>query len=198
MPGMERSETRAELIRVGGALIARQGYNNTGINAVLTEAGVPKGSFYYYFANKEDFGLAVIEGLDVEHAARLDSVLGDELTPPLQRIRNYFDAGLADMVEHDYCRGCPIGNLGQELAGQNETFRSRLDAVFSGWKQRFVTCLEAAREAGEIAADSDVEALAEFLLAGWEGATLRAKVTRSTEPMAAFAQTFLDRVLRST
>ena len=52
-----------------------------------------------------------------------------QLTPPLQRIRNYFDAGLADMVEHDYCRGCPIGNLGQELAGQNETFRSRLDAA---------------------------------------------------------------------
>jgi TetR/AcrR family transcriptional repressor of nem operon len=192
---MTRTETRKELIRAGCEIIACQGFNSTGINAVLAAAGVPKGSFYYYFANKEDFGLAVIDDFEAEHSARLDSLLKDEAVAPLQRIRNYFQAGLEDMVAYDYGRGCPIGNLGQELAAQNEVFRTRLDQAFARWRKRFADCLEAARVAGEIDAETDVERLAEFLLASWEGATLRAKVTRSTAPMQAFVDLFFRRVL---
>jgi len=193
---MTRTQTRQELIRVGGEIIARQGFNSTGINAVLSKTGIPKGSFYYYFANKEDFGLAVIEAFEAEHSARLDQLLTDQSVAPLQRIRNYCDAGLQDMQTYDFGRGCPIGNLGQELASQNEVFRMRLDEVFNGWQICFARCLEQARDAGELSANSDCERLAEFLLASWEGATLRAKVTRSLAPMEAFVDIFFERVLR--
>lgn len=192
---MTRTETRQALIRAGSEIIARQGFNNTGVSAVLSAAGVPKGSFYYYFSSKEDFGLAVIDDFDAEYDARLDNLLNDTTVAPLQRFRNYFDAGLADMVRHDYGRGCLIGNLSQELAAQNEVFRDRLDTVFSRWTQHFVRCLEQARAANEIGPDQDVEQLAETLLNGWEGAILRAKVARSTAPMTVFADLFFSRML---
>lgn len=192
---MTRTETRQALIRAGSEIIARQGFNNTGVSAVLSAAGVPKGSFYYYFSSKEDFGLAVIDDFDAEYDARLENLLNDTTVAPLQRIRNYFDAGLADMVRYDYGRGCLIGNLSQELAAQKEVFRDRLDTVFSRWTQRFVHCLEQARAANEIDPDQDVEQLAEILLNGWEGAILRAKVARSTTPMTAFADMFFSRML---
>jgi TetR/AcrR family transcriptional repressor of nem operon len=194
---MTRSETRAELIRIGSEIIVRQGYNNTGINAVLTAAGVPKGSFYYYFSNKEDFGLAVIDDFAAHYMSRLDAVLGDRDVSPMQRIRNYFEAGMEEVAANEFGGGCLIGNLGQELAGQSEVFRSRLDQVFRSWKQRFVQVLTEARDAGELTCDADPEQLAEFLLSGWEGAILRAKVTRSVEPMRAFVDLFLDRVLKA-
>lgn len=192
------NETRAELIRVGGDIIAQRGFNSTGINAVLKEAGVPKGSFYYYFASKEDFGLAVIDGFAAEYDAQLDRTLGNRELKPLERIRQYLDMGITDMQSCDYCRGCLIGNLGQELAGQNESFRLRLDRIFSDWRSRFAECLAEARERGDIDAKADPQSLAQLLQMGWQGATLSSKVSKSVEPMTQFATMFFEQVLGLT
>ncbi|MEX0614578.1 MAG: TetR/AcrR family transcriptional regulator, partial [Methylophaga sp.] len=65
---MTRTETRKLLIDTGTRVIGNQGFNPTGLNTVLQTAGVPKGSFYYYFASKEDFGLAIIDETATEYA----------------------------------------------------------------------------------------------------------------------------------
>ncbi|HAD31407.1 TetR family transcriptional regulator C-terminal domain-containing protein, partial [Methylophaga sp. UBA3595] len=92
-------------------------------------------------------------------------------------------------------RGCLIGTLGQELSSQNETFRVRLDQVFEGWKQQFGLCIQAAIDCGELSEDTDIEQLSEFLLSGWQGAILRAKMHSSISPLQAFIDTTFDRVL---
>jgi TetR/AcrR family transcriptional repressor of nem operon len=197
IPTRSGSETRAHLIRVGSEIIAYRGFNSTGINAVLKEAGVPKGSFYYYFASKEDFGLAVIEDFAGEYDQRLDRTLGNEALAPLDRIRQYMELGIMDMEACDHSRGCLIGNLGQELAGQNESFRVRVEGIFARWQHRFTVCLAEAQSAGVISKQADAALLAEFLLAGWQGATLRAKVNKSVAPMRHYAEVFFDQVLRA-
>ena len=55
------SNTREEIIRKGAELIHAQGYKATGIQQILDVAGIPKGSFYFYFKSKDDFGCAVID-----------------------------------------------------------------------------------------------------------------------------------------
>src|SRR4051812_6995061 len=52
--------SKDKLVETAAALIYRQGWNATGINQILTEAAVPKGSFYYYFESKEDLGVAIV------------------------------------------------------------------------------------------------------------------------------------------
>src|SRR5438132_4961652 len=52
--------TKAALVDAGLHLMLEKGYHHMGIQDVLQAAGVPKGSFYYYFPSKEAFGLAVI------------------------------------------------------------------------------------------------------------------------------------------
>lgn len=177
-------------------MIARGGFNATGLNAILSAAKVPKGSFYHYFSSKEDFGLAVIDDFAAAYTRRLDQTLGDTTAPPLRRIRNYFTAAVDDMRACDHDRGCLAGNLGQELAGQSETFRLRLEEIFEDWAKRFSACFEEARRRGDIAADSDPDSLTELLLSGWQGATLRAKVRKSSAPMVAFADLFFTQILK--
>ena len=41
-----KATTKAALVDAGTQLILEQGYHQTGIQDVLQEAGVPKGSFY--------------------------------------------------------------------------------------------------------------------------------------------------------
>lgn len=193
---MEKKDTRAEIIAIGTELISLQGYNATGIDAVLRRAGVPKGSFYHYFGSKEEFGLAVIDHFAERYEKRLDTFLNDEEVTPLNRIRNYLEYGLTRFTQNRCSKGCLIGNLGQELADQNERFRSRLDEIFRSWKERFATCLREAQKAGELARDLDAVLIAGFILSGWEGAVLRAKVMKSPQPMGDFIETIFSTVMK--
>jgi AcrR family transcriptional regulator len=53
--------TRALLVEVATRLFAARGYDDTSIEAVLTESGVSRGSLYYHFPGKDALFLAVLE-----------------------------------------------------------------------------------------------------------------------------------------
>ena len=191
---MKRTNKRNELIRVGKEIVVQQGFKAASLNEILTTAGVPKGSFYYYFSSKEDFGLAIVDRCADEYRDRIKTTLTDERYSPLTRLRNYFEFKIADMEACNFTDGCLIGNLAQELSAQNELFRDRLNGVFAEWERYFALCLQAAYEAKEINSDRHVE-LAKFVLSSWEGAILQAKVTKSVLPMKTFVDVLFDRVL---
>lgn len=117
---MTSTDTRTHIIHTGADLIGHKGFGATGINAVLTAAGVPKGSFYHYFSSKNDFGLAVIDTFAEEYDAKLDRILNDTSRSCVDRLRAYFDTGFETMTSCEYTRGCLIGNLGQELADRTK------------------------------------------------------------------------------
>ena len=192
---MKRANKRQELIQVGSEIIIRQGFNAASINEILTTAGVPKGSFYYYFSSKEDFGLAIIEDFAHKYLQKLKNTLEDTQFSPLTRLHNLFELKIADMGSCQCTDGCLIGNLAQELSAQNELFRDRLNQVFVNWEECFRQCLQAAYEAGEISEDSQIDDLAKFILSSWEGAILQAKVTKSLLPMQTFVKILFEQVL---
>jgi TetR/AcrR family transcriptional repressor of nem operon len=193
---MHKKDTRSEIIRIGTELIARHGYNATGIEMVLKEAEVPKGSFYHYFKSKEEFGLAVMDLFADRYSQRMTALLQDSSLPPLARLRSLLEGSLERLSRNQCSKGCLIGNLGQEMADQNERFRARLDEIFSGWQQLFADNLREAQQSGALRADSDCNALASFILSGWEGAILHAKVTKSPKPLQEFITVLFTATLR--
>lgn len=192
---MKRIDKRSELIRVGKEIIVQRGYNAASLNDILTTASVPKGSFYYYFSSKEDFGLAIIDDFALQYQVKLKQLVEDGRFSPLTKLRNFFESKIVDMQARHCNDGCLIGNLAQELSAQNELFRSRLNQVFAEWEEYFLKCLQAAYEAGEISQDSNLDNLARFILSSWEGAILQAKVMKSVIPMQTFVKVLFERVL---
>jgi len=194
---MSRSDTKTALLKAGTCIIREKGYNHTGIKEVLQSTGVPKGSFYHYFDSKEDFGLQIIENEAIAHDQFLEQYLGNEALTPLTRLRCYFEAKCEEFGSLQCREGCLLGNLGQELADQNEIFRSRLQEIFARWRQRFAECLKQAQEAGEISSSFDVRELAEYCLSSWEGAILQMKITKSVVPLKAFMNITFGYVFKS-
>jgi TetR/AcrR family transcriptional regulator, transcriptional repressor for nem operon len=190
---MKRTDKRNQLIQVGKQIIVQQGFKAASLNDILTTAGVPKGSFYYYFASKEDFGLAIID--DFAQKNDLKYLLEDQQFSPLTRLRNFFDLKIAEMENCQCTDGCLIGNLAQELSAQNELFRDRLKRVFADWEKSFAQCLKEAYETGEIAGDKNFVDLARFMVSSWEGAVLQAKVTKSVLPMEIFVKILFQQIL---
>jgi TetR/AcrR family transcriptional repressor of nem operon len=194
---MSKETTKTALLEAGRRVFLERGYNHAGIEAILQAAGVPKGSFYYYFDSKEDFGLQVLNQFTERFDAELDRYLNDETLAPLERLRRLGESACA-RLESQQCRnGCLVGNLSQEMAAQSEVFRARLDEVFRGWSTRFAACLRDAQRAGDIPDHLDVHELAEFWLMGWQGAVLRAKTIRNTAPLRTFLNVMFGFVLQS-
>lgn len=146
---MSSTETKKQIIKAGMGIIARQGFNATGIDAILKQANVPKGSFYYYFSSKQDFGLQVLDHFAEGSDRIFASYLTDDRYTPLTRLRNCTES-LVDRFEKNNCSiGCLAANLGQELADQSEDFRLKLADTFRSWMAHFERCLAEAREVGE-------------------------------------------------
>ena len=184
------TDTRELILRAGIAVLTEKGFSATGIDEILGQAAVPKGSFYHYFGSKEDFGLELIQRYGDFFARKLDRHLRNPALSPLGRLHAFVDDAKAGMARFDYRRGCLIGNLGQEMGTLPETFRARLQETFEDWQRRLAACLIEAQEAGELSRAVDAGQLAAFFWIGWEGAVLRAKLERSAAPLELFTAFF--------
>ena len=192
----EHADTREVLLRCGMQVLTEQGFAVTGIDAVLKQVGVPKGSFYHYFDSKEAFGQAVLQRYAEYFARKLDRWLLNEAELPLQRLRSFVEDAKAGMSKYQFRRGCLVGNLGQEVVVLPESFRNELEAVLLNWQQCLATCLQQAVSQGQIAPDSDCEALAAFFWIGWEGAVLRARLVQDVRPLDVFTDGFIAGITR--
>lgn len=192
-----RGDTRSAIIWCGTELLTERGFQITGIDEILSIVGVPKGSFYYYFKSKREFGVAVVDNYVEFYAQKMSLLFDNPERTPLQRLQDFVDDGKLGMAKYDFKRGCLIGNMGQELAALNDEFRERLEQVMQTWEARVTALFQLARENGEIAEHHDPKSLSQFFWIGWEGAILRSKLTRSCVPLDRFAQIFFGKVLRS-
>ncbi len=183
---MTKQETKMRILEQGASLIHAKGFHNTGIQEILQAADVPKGSFYFYFKNKEDFGLEVIEYFSQYMGARMGECFNTPDTRGLAQLKNFFDALLVFFEEAECRLGCPIGNMTQELGDISPRFRQRLEKSLSGLQAGIAECLESARKRNEIPSSLDVEEMAHFIVNSWEGAVLRMKAVKSVEPLVVF------------
>lgn len=182
----EFDDTREALIRSGLEVITETGYLSAGIDAVIKNIAVPKGSFYHYFKSKQDFGMAVLTAYGSFFAHKLDKFLLRAEVSPLQRIGAFVTHAGEGMAKFEFRRGCLVGNLLQESPLLPEDFSQKLKSILGEWEGRVATCLEEARQAGDIASDMPPAQLAQIFWSGWEGAVMRAKLYRLAEPLDQF------------
>lgn len=182
-------------MRHGVELLTGRGSAAVGLDELLRGAGVPKGSFYHYFANKEAFVAASVDAY-AEYFARkvrhhLHDLPGtDDRRTADERIAAFVADACEGVRRHDFTRGCLVGTVGQESQTLSEPLRARLEQVLREWELLVAECLRAGVARGELRADLDCDALAHAFWTGWEGAVLRARLARSTGPMTAFHALF--------
>ena len=192
--GKRDTNKREDLLRIGVAMFTEKGFHNTPIDEIVAAAGVPKGSFAYYFGSKDAYTIAVIEKYAEYFNAKLDRVLSDDSIAPIDRIKAFMDEAAAGMERFEFRRGCLVGNLGQELAALDETFRQTLLRTLRGWQHRVQVCLELAQQLGDLSDRADPEGLARMFWYAWEGAVLGAKLEKSRAPLDSVCEAFIGQL----
>ncbi|MFX5693019.1 TetR family transcriptional regulator C-terminal domain-containing protein, partial [Acinetobacter baumannii] len=79
---------------------------------------------------------------------------------------------------------------------QSEVLRKELVVVMRKWRDMFAACIESGQNNGEITKKHSAVDLAELFLSGWNGAILRMKTLKSTEPLEVFVSLMVDDMLK--
>jgi len=162
--------------------MAGKGFSAVGLNEILKDAGVPKGSFYHYFGSKEAFGVAMLERYFDDYLADLDRTLSQSGLNMAQRLMNYWQIWQESQSFSD-CQGkCLAVTLGAEVADLSDTMRVTLQSGTSGIISRLAQALETGMTEGSLVIDDKPRTVAESLYQLWLGASVMVKIVRHTGP----------------
>jgi TetR/AcrR family transcriptional repressor of nem operon len=172
------SDARPKILRAGQDLLAQRGYTALGVAEICSAAGVPKGSFYYFFDSKQALAEAVIEEHWAGQHAEWAALLGSD-KPPLERLRDLFDATTevqrTAQKDTGAVTGCLFGNLALELSAKDEAIQHRLQEIFEQQITMVTAVVDQAQREGTIAV-ADTREAARSLVAQLEGMVLFAKL----------------------
>ncbi|MDR5828204.1 TetR/AcrR family transcriptional regulator [Caballeronia sp. LP006] len=198
MPTANTSETvdvRENIITVGQRLIGAKGFSAVGLNEILTEAGVPKGSFYHYFGSKDAFGVALLERYFEDYLNDLDQTLAQPGLSMAQRLTNYWSIWQETQSFFD-CQGkCLAVKLGAEVADMSEAMRATLKRGTAGIVSRLASAIEIGVAEGSLSIEGDPQSVAQSLYQLWLGASIMVKIVRNTQPFEV-ATTTTQQILR--
>lgn len=179
---LHSNEIRDHILATGQRIMAAKGFSAVGLNEILKDAGVPKGSFYHYFSSKEAFGADILAHYFDDYLAELDSTLSLPGLNMAQRLMKYWQVWRESQSFSD-CQGrCLAVKLGAEVADLSDSMRLTLKSGTSGIISRLAYALESGIAEGSLVIDDEPGKVAEGLYQLWLGASVMVKIVRTTEP----------------
>jgi TetR/AcrR family transcriptional repressor of nem operon len=174
---------RIKLLEQGVSMLTNQGYHGTGLQEMLDEVKVPKGSFYAYFGSKEAFCVEVIQHYIEPVIQQLKGNLQDPTLNGLSAINKHLDTLIEMYKAKQFIGGCLLGNLIGELGNSNDAIRIALQDAMQRYQCLFTQAFAEAQQDGLVCDDFSAEQMASLLVNSWQGALLRMQIEQSAEPL---------------
>lgn len=188
---------REELLQSGIDLMYDKGFNGTSVKDVVDAAGVPKGSFYFYFDSKEDFALAAMDKYLQDTNATLLKALMNTDKSAKERLYDFYDLRIRQNIEQMDCtRGCFVNNMASEMANNSEIMRKRVLEMFERTVDSLADLIAEGQRAGNLETTEDAHLLAGALEDAWKGALITMKSCRCPNPLHNFRTIILTNLLR--
>lgn len=181
--------TRERILSAATELVGAHGVAGTSMDDVREHAHVSKSQLYLYFPSREELLRAVAHrtSRDVmdgqaEVLAAFDSIAG---------LRRYLEEIVALQVQRHAVGGCPIGSLAGQLADHDEPARLALADGLGEWEDGLRRGLAAMAARGELAPETDQDALATQILGLLQGGLVLTQVRRDPGQMRVAADGIL-------
>lgn len=138
-PPDHKPKTHARIVRVASRLFREAGFQATGVDRLMSAAGLTRGGFYAHFRDKTQLLVESLElVLDESRANLLERGLGELEGEAWARAaaKRYLSPGHRSAPGD----GCPVPALGAEVAraprSVQRAFAARLDGILTGMAAR--------------------------------------------------------------
>lgn len=184
------SPAKERLLDAAQRLMLAKGFAATTVDEICAAAGLTKGSFFHYFAGKDELGEAVLDRFVAGRAQAMQAGPFTRRRDPLRRVYGYLDFIGAMARRPGAPSGCLLGNFAQELSDTHPKIRARCAQHFARWTARFKRDLDEAKATHAPRAAIDTEGLAEHFIAVLEGALILAKAKQDRSQVAGHVRHF--------
>ena len=129
---MKHSEIRQHIIETAASLFYGNGYNTTGINEIIAEAGIAKATLYSHFKSKEDVCVAYLQ---YKNSSFLEDIAAFCTSKPKGKpqVLAIFDFLKAFFLSSDF-NGCWCINTVSEIPKDNQKIRGEIQEQ----KEKFI------------------------------------------------------------
>ncbi len=121
---MSKRDTRRDIVETASRLFYKKGYNLTGINEIIAEAGIAKATLYSHFRSKDDICIAYLQYKDHIFAEKIEDFCKNKEKGD-QQILGLFDF-LSEFYEDVDFTGCWCIRTVSELPQENEKIRAEI------------------------------------------------------------------------
>ena len=194
-----RSEqTREALIEAGIEQLSVHGYHGTGIKQILDEVGVPKGSFYNFFASKEAFVVEVIGHYNQDLLNQLSQFINGEgkNLNTVEQLRSIYRYSLKQYESHHFKRSCLVGSIASEISAESEMCRIELERSMKQWLAVFSDLFKHGQQQGLMRDDMSSRDIAGLYWSAWEGALITMKMMADTKPVEKTMELMITTLLK--
>ncbi len=176
---MGYKHNKEEILETGYQVLRKNGYHDVGINQILKEAGIPKGSFYNFFESKEDFARQVIEYYGCNNSKWIETLFEESEETPINKLKSFYQLLVSYNEQDDYNGGCLVNTMSNEIGRNSDVLAKELNQQFIGWLTIIEEVVSEGQKLGEITTAYTALEIAEYLHSGFFGTFSRMKVTRS-------------------
>ncbi|MBK5142314.1 TetR/AcrR family transcriptional regulator [Budviciaceae bacterium BWR-B9] len=176
-------DTREHLLATGAQLCLSRGFTGMGLSEMLAKAEVPKGSFYHYFRSKEAFGVAMLDRHYALYNQRLQQHFCQKNASWRELIVNWYQQSLDYFNQHRSSPNCLVVKLSAEVCDLSEDMRNALDNGSVQVIAHLANALEKGRSEKCFDFPGEARMQAQVMYALWLGASLQAKISRSSIPL---------------
>ena len=167
-----------------------RGYEATSLDDLCAATGLSRSSLYTAFGSKRDLLLRSVD----RYVAMRTPLIAAILAQPVP-IRDAFALLARKFIDQIVAgpgrRGCFLGNCAAELPRGDRAALARVRLGLASTEATFRAALARAKARGELASSADVDALARYLTAGFQGLRLVGKVNANRAELENIATTML-------
>jgi TetR/AcrR family transcriptional regulator, transcriptional repressor for nem operon len=165
-------DKKTKILDSAQCLMLEKGFIASTVDDICEKAGVTKGSFFYYFKDKEDLGKNVALHFACYQQQMIDEKCCPQDEPdPLKRIYNLLDL-VYEASNNPDNKGCLIGIFSQELSETHPNIRKVCEEIFNKFIDKIKQDFALAKEKYAPKASFKPEELAEYFLATIQGSLI--------------------------
>ncbi|NRD19789.1 TetR/AcrR family transcriptional regulator [Winogradskyella eckloniae] len=170
MEQKQKSELTKQLILDESfKLFYKNGFKTTSVDKIMNATQLTKGAFYHHYKSKRELGLELI-------SSKLQQRVYDGMITPLYEegnaleiLENTFSSRLKSFSVFDKRHGCPMNNLINEIADEEEAYQFALKRIIEEWKAALIHLLERGKKDKDINHTISSSAAAVYLISAFEG-----------------------------
>ena len=178
------SDAKVRLLDAAIDLVWARSYGAVTVEDICEQAGVKKGSFYYFFASRDELIAAAIDAKWESVRPAFDEIFS-ATRPPLERLERAFEyvyesqKGLRE--KHGHTLGCPFSSVGTEVVAADNAVREAVARTIKGKLSYFESALRDLQARGMLKGQDNPAELARQVYSYYEGVLGQARIVDDVE-----------------